>query len=350
MLAGLYGYTAPGQDDLTMSLAYLPDFKTEQKKAVAPPPFFARKPDTRVAALPNATVRDYLVAWLSRWVRDFGVDGFRCDTAKHVEPESWVALKNASVEALAAWKAEHQAEAVDDAPFWMTGEYWGQGIDRTSLYDAGFDNLINFDFQGRALAAVGTKLDTGKLDALYADYAKVLASPARHNVLSYLSSHDTMLFARDRLVDGGTALLLAPGGVQIFYGDETARPPAPAPGGDPQQGTRSDMNWSTPDAAVLDHFRRLGRFRAAHVALARGAHRKLADAPYTFARTAGDDRVVVAVGMAGPGKVTVAGVFSDGAKLRDAYGGGTAVVAGGKVDVTPHARGVVLLEEARSDH
>ena len=35
-------------------------------------------------ALPDTTVRGYLVHWLADWVREFGVDGFRADTVKHV--------------------------------------------------------------------------------------------------------------------------------------------------------------------------------------------------------------------------------------------------------------------------
>ncbi|WP_285164347.1 hypothetical protein, partial [Mycobacterium tuberculosis] len=83
-------------------------------------------------------------------------------------------------------------------PFWMTGEFWGHGIDRTRLYDAGFDNMINFDFQER----VGRVANFNELDRLFSEYAKVLAVPATHNVLSYLSSHDTKLFDRKRLFEG----------------------------------------------------------------------------------------------------------------------------------------------------
>ena len=348
--SGLRGYEEGGRDDLTSQLAYLPDFKTEQAKAVGLPPLLKAKADTHAKELPNATVRDYLVTWLSQWVRDYGIDGFRADTVKHVEPHSWTALKKASSEALTAWKAAHAGEKIDDAPFWMTGEYWGQGIERNAIYDAGLDNMINFDFQARAEAAVGKTLDAAALDKIYADYARVLAAPAQHNVLSYLSSHDTRLFERSRLVDAGSALLLAPGGVQIYYGDETARPPGPAPAGDKQQATRSDMNWAQPDAATLEHWRTLGQFRKRHVALARGAHTKLADAPYTFSRTTGNDKVVVALGADGKngqsGKVTVkvGGAFPDGTRLRDAYSGAGAQVEGGTVTLTPHPRGVVLLE------
>lgn len=344
--SGLRGYEEGGRDDLTMQLAYLPDFKTEQIMPVGVPPFLKNKPDTRVKALPNATVRAYLVTWLTQWVHDFGIDGFRADTVKHVEPDSWAALKRAAVAALVDWKANNPQGKIDDAPFWMTGEYWGMGIERVKLYDAGFDNLINFDFQEnaeRALAPAGG-MKAAALDKLYSDYAQALARPATHNVLSYLSSHDTRLFDRTRLIDGGTALLLAPGGVQIYYGDETARPDGPFTPGDKQQATRSDMNWPAPDTEVLEHWRKLGQFRARHVALARGAHSKLADAPYTFSRVSAEDRVVVALGAAGKTTIDVARVFADGARVRDAYGGAGATVTAGKVQLTAHVRGVVLLE------
>jgi alpha-amylase len=346
--SGLRGYDEGGRDDLTAQLAYLPDFKTEQTKPVGLPPLLKAKTDTQAKELPNATVRDYLVTWLSQWVRDYGIDGFRADTVKHVEPESWAALKKAGSDALAAWKAAHAGEKIDDAPFWMTGEYWGQGIERNAIYDAGFDNMINFDFQERAQAVLGSSLDAAALDKLYADYARVLATPARHNVLSYLSSHDTKLFERSRLIEAGSVLLLAPGGVQIFYGDETARPPGPAPSGDKQQATRSDMNWAAPDAATLEHWRTLGQFRRRHVALARGVHAKLADLPYTFSRIAGDDKVVVALAVSGsPAAIKVGGVFADGTALREAYTGEAVKVEGGEVVLKPHVRGVVLLEAVK---
>ena len=339
--SGLRGYTEGGRDDLTMQLAYLPDFKTESPKAVGLPPLLLNKPDTAARPLPGATVRTYLVAWLTQWVRDYGIDGFRCDTVKHVEPASWAALKQAGAQALRAWKAENAKAKVDDAPFWMTGEYWGHGIQRDALFDAGFDNMINFDFQSRA--SVST---LPELDRVFAEYAQALAQPATHNVLSYLSSHDTRLFDRTRLIEGADALLLAPGGVQIFYGDETARPPGPIVPSDPQQATRSDMNWDSVDTAVLGHWRKLGSFRARHVALARGQHVKLADAPYAFSRKTADDRVVVALGAKATLKLPVDGVFADGTLVRDAYSGATATVTGGTVEVTADPSGVVLLEAA----
>jgi len=338
--SGLRGYTEGGRDDLTMQLAFLPDFKTESPKPVAAPPFLANKPDTRVRTIDGYTVRDYMVKWLTDWVREYGVDGFRCDTAKHVELESWMELKRVGTEALKEWKARNPAKKIDDAPFWMTGEVFPHGVERDIYFDSGFDNIINFDFQKRAenLAAI---------DKVYYEYADKISKDPTFNVLSYLSSHDTYLFDRSKLVDGGTALLLAPGGVQIFYGDETGRPEGPAPASDRQQGTRSDMNWSSIDANLLKHWQKLGQFRQRHVALSKGKHDRLADQPYTFMRVHPDDRVVVAIGARGPVKIVVGTVFPEGTKVRDAYSGQTAVASAGVVSLNADPAGVVLLEGAQ---
>jgi len=337
--AGLPGYEEGNQyDDRLMQLAFLPDFRTESELAVDIPVFLQNKPDTGMQTIPGFTVRDYLVKWLSDWVREYGVDGFRADTVKHVEGESWLALKAAAVEALAGWKAENPDKALDDAPFWMVGEVFPHGVERTEYFDYGFDSIINFDFQERL------KKDQS-LEAIYSAYDAALDASPDLDVLSYISSHDTELYDRDDLLRAGTALMLVPGGVQIFYGDETARPPGPAPASDPQQATRSDMNWDSIDTDLLAHWQRLGRFRNRHVALARGEHRMLAEAPYTFARIHPDDRVVVAVGAEGALRLPVGEVFAEGMALRDAYGGETVTVLDGTVSLTD-AQGVVLLEVA----
>jgi alpha-amylase len=344
--AGLPGYADGGRDDFTMQLAYLPDFRTERDKAVELPPLLRNKPDTRARFLPDTTVRGYLVSWLADWVREFGVDGFRCDTVKHVEPESWLALKRASTAALAEWKSRNPGKKIDDAPFWMTGEVWGHGPERSAWHDAGFDSIINFDFQNRA--GEGWRA----LDGVYLHYANQLASaqgkPA--DILSYISSHDTVLFKRDALRHGLSALLLAPGGVQLFYGDETGRQPGASPDGDPQQATRSPMNWKALDQPLLAHAQKLSRFRARHVALARGSHARLSESPYAFSRidTARGDRVVVVPDARGQTVVPVAGVFADGTRLRDGYSGRSATVSHGRVSL--EADGMLLLEQAKEEN
>ncbi len=402
--AGLPGYKDGGQDELTRQLAYLPDFRTESTEAVTLPVFLRNKPDTRARDLPNTTVRGYLIAWLTDWVRNYGIDGFRCDTVKHVEPEAWTELKRAATAALAGWKAEHARDeargkvddprdatrggvngpalpgqrgresplsidrrdatrggvngpalpvlrgresplVIDGAAFWMVGEFWGHGPERGPLHDAGFDAMINFEFQDQVKGMIGKPDAPERIDALFARYA-ALQHGKPVQMLNYLSSHDTELFDRSHLIEAGTALLLAPGAAQVYYGDETARPPGLAPSSDPQQATRSDMNWDHVDEAVLRHWRALGAFRARHVAIAHGVHARLAASPYVLSRVDGpganDDRVVVALDAPAGASIPVAPVFADGTALRDGYTGARYVVRGGAVVIAGAGRAVLL--------
>ncbi|MFU2318595.1 alpha-amylase [Rahnella sp. PCH160] len=290
-------YDPPGYDDLTMSLAFLPDIKTESKEASGLPLFYRYKSDTAAREIPGATPRDYLVTWLSEWVRKFGIDGFRVDTAKHVEKPTLALLKTRSAEALKAWKVANPAQALDDAPFWMTGEAWGHGVMKSDYYENGFDAMINFDFQDQAAAALHC---FASIDTTYQQMAEKMQD---FNVLSYLSSHDTRLFfaqdARGSVPlqkQAANLLLLAPGAIQIYYGDESGRQSGPT-GSDPLQGTRSDMNWKEMAGvklALLTHWQKLGKFREQHPAVGSG-QQKSQHTPgyYAFSRQKGEDKVMV---------------------------------------------------------
>jgi alpha-amylase len=282
-------YDNPGFDDQTMSLAFLPDLKTESTTPSGLPNFYRHKPDTHAKPIADATPRDYLVSWLSQWVRDYGIDGFRVDTAKHVELAAWQQLKEQASESLQAWKQANPQKKLDDTPFWMTGEAWGHGVMRSDYYQHGFDAMINFDYQEQAAKAVDCLAD---MDLTWQQMAEKMQD---FNVLSYLSSHDTRLF-REGGSRSAELLMLAPGTVQIFYGDESARPFG-ATGSDPLQGTRSDMNWQEvtgAQAPFVAHWQTLGQFRARHPAIGAGKQTTLTlSQGYGFVREHAGDKVMV---------------------------------------------------------
>ena len=295
--AGLPGYQQPGSDDVTSAVGGLPDFLTESTKFVDLPPVLKAKKDTNAKYMPNATIVDYLVKWHSDWVRKFGIDGFRGDTVKHLEPQAWAKLKKASTEALKEWKAENPSKKIDDLPFFMVGEVWDHGVTKDLWYDNGFDSLINFDYQRDAL---NNAQCMNTAEPTYAKYAKAASQPG-FNMLSYISSHDTKLFFGDyedtalqrRMAN---SFMLLPGGVQIYYGDESGRG-LMKDGGVFDQALRSDMNWSElasgDKAELVKHWQKLGQFRNAHPAISAGSHKKLSDAPYVFVREKGNDKVMV---------------------------------------------------------
>ncbi|USD66816.1 alpha-amylase [Vibrio sp. SCSIO 43136] len=292
--AGLPGYQAPGSSDITKALAGLPDFITESDKFVTPPKWLLDNPGTRVTHKENFTVSDYLIEWQSDWVKRFGIDGFRVDTVKHVEGDVWKRLKQEATQALAQWKKDNNA---GDEPFWMMGEVWGHNAYRSPYFDDGFDALINFDMQ--------KKMDKGaacfsQMEATYADYANTIQTEKDFNPVSYISSHDTELFFgrfkdMDMQRSAANALLLSPGAVQVYYGDEVARKPGPY-ADDFHQSTRSDMEWklNQEQSALLQHWQTLGQFRSAHPAVGAGVHQQIdQDNGYAFMRSLGDDKVVI---------------------------------------------------------
>jgi alpha-amylase len=308
-----YPFQTGGTTPETQQLTFLPDFKTEDPGIAGVPDLFSptwahQKTPTNVTEIPNGTVRDYLVKWHTDWVRKLGIDGFRCDTALNVEKASWAALKVAGTNALADWKLANPSLAANTGDFWMTGEVYGHGVGKDGYYTAGgFDSLINFDFQpfirDHVLTAPGTTLAAGAdtIDPVFKGYADAMASDPGFDALTYLSSHDTRLFfavlANDpvRQRQALTALLLVPGGAQLFYGDESGRQLGPD-GGDPAQGTRSFMNWGQEDASIQAHVTKVATFRKRHQAIGAGTHARIASPAGTWAfgrKLASDSAVVV---------------------------------------------------------
>ncbi len=344
----------------------LPDFLTDSDKPVALPPALlakwkregreereVRELDAffQSTGLPRAP-RYYLMKWHADWVRKFGFDGFRADTVKHTEPGVWKDLKRIATAAHEEWKVANPTKRLDDQKFYMTAEVYNYSLNHArkfdmgggqmvDFFDNGFDSLINF-----SMIADSKK----SYESLFSGYSAALAGPLKGlSVLNYLSSHDDGgPFDPERVRPYETAnkLMLAPGAVQLYYGDETARylKVKDAVG---DATLRSFMNWDDLEsnaqrpsyrvAELRQHWARLGKFRQAHPAVGTGVHRQIASAPYTFSRILGKgkggDRVVVALDLPQdkPVAISVRGVFADGTTVRDYYSGKSARVVKGSV-------------------
>ena len=296
--AGLPGYPEPGVGDADMSIGGLPDFLTESNKPVSLPYFLKHKKDTKAVDLPNATVVDYLVSWHTYYVRKFGIDGFRGDTVKHVDPIAWKKLHQSATAALKEWKAENPTKKIDDLPFFMVGEVWDHGVARDLWYDNGFSSIINFDYQKESMSYTQCMKTA---DDVYKKYSKMISSDPGFNALSYISSHDTKLFFGDYKdfalqKRAANSFMMLPGQVQIYYGDESGRD-LMKDGGYLDQSLRSDMNWGDLDKPenkdLVKHWSILANFRLKHPAVAAGSHATLSKSPYTFMRQTGKDKVVI---------------------------------------------------------
>ena len=363
--SGLPGYSEDNSSEITQCLTGLPDFKTESTKQVSVPQFLQtkwQKEGTLSEKLSrygsSHTVREYICEWLSDWVLKYGVDGFRCDTAKHVEVESWKALKDSCNTALAQWRRNNPTKpgAQWTDKFWMTGEHWNHSIDdgKDKYFTSGaFDSMINFSTSGGGL------LSQTNLAGMYSGYASKINSDSSYNQLSYISSHDSTLADRNNLYYLGSALLMLPGGVQIYYGDETARPYVSGVSdgnGGAGHGLRSNMNWNSYSPELLAHWQKVGSFRRNHLSVGAGSNTGLnatsgtafgRQYSYTYNGESKTDKVAGVVGANNNTSVTVnvASLWSDGTTLNNAYDGSSATVSGGSVTFNSGAHGTILIEE-----
>lgn len=373
--AGLCSHYSEGSGDLTGSCGgSLPDFRTESDFSVELPAFLQLKHSEEMSEYyptegyevvkfeekAGYTARDYIIYWLSSWVRKFGIDGFRCDTAKHVEKEAWYQLKVACVQALRDWKSENPTKVISDSgDFWMTGEHFGHVVAKDSYYtDGGFNSMINFDFRKKAAEALAT---IPSIDSVYSSYANAINSDSSFNVLSYISSHDTGsqdskgLFYGSYATDAtsqkvaGSLLAMCPGAIQLYYGDEAGRKDSVLNiTGDKDQKNRSQMPWGEDiDNDIKNHWSKVLNFRKKHVAIGSGSHNKLSVSNgYAFSRIKDSDKVIVVLDAnKGTLEIDVSSLGFD--NVRDAYSNGTPIpVVNGKATFEVGTEGILLIEKA----
>ncbi|GMQ80791.1 MAG: hypothetical protein BMS9Abin05_0220 [Rhodothermia bacterium] len=280
---------------------------------------------------------DYMaIKWLTDWVRIFGVDAFRVRDAESIKKDLFSVLKAEGVAALREWKSEHPTKSRDDLEFWLMADVQDHGPEKSQFHDAGVDATTNFGFAN----------GDDDLDSIYADYSASITADPTYNIVSFVSSAASELYDRTDLIDAGTELFLLPGVIQIFYGDETARPQGENRSIDGD--SPSPMNWDDADERVRSHWSKLGQFRAQHPSVAAGVHEKINDDPYAFYRGvrigANVDEIIVVMGATGRTQLNVRKYFPDDTILRDAYTGKISMVSFGEAAFEAGENGVLLLE------
>ncbi|NJP51439.1 pullulanase-type alpha-1,6-glucosidase [Streptomyces sp. SBST2-5] len=315
-----------------------------------------------------------------RWVRDFGIDGFRIDTVKHVNMEFWTQWATA-LDAYAAKQGQ------DD--FFMFGEVYSADTNVTSPYvtQGRLDATLDFPFQDAARRYVSQGGSAAALSAVFGDDYKYTSGTANaYEQVTFLGNHDmgrigTFLQQDDpgasdaellkKDVFAHELMFLSRGNPVIYYGDEQGFTGA---GGD--KDARQTL-FASRTADYLDDdligtdrthaedtydtrsplYRAIGelaKLRKAHPALADGVQqeRYAADGPgvYAFSRTDATTRTeyVVALNNAGTEKRASFATGSAGMTFKGVYGTDATVRSGAdkKITVTVPARSAIVLKAA----
>ncbi|CAM2839072.1 alpha-amylase family glycosyl hydrolase [Flavobacterium frigoris] len=353
-------------------VANLPDIRTESTQNVDLPPFLIEKwkkegryeqETTELDAFFKRTgypktPRYYIIKWLTDYITEYGIDGYRADTVKHTEESVWADFKTQSDYAFALWKKNNPTKVLDNNPFYTIAEVYNYNISagknfdfgdkKVNYFENGFNNMINFEF----------KQDAQKdYEFIFSKYSTILNGELKgYSVLNYLSSHDDgspFDAKRTKSIEAATKLLLSPGVAQVYYGDESARSLV-IEGTQGDATLRSFMNWdaikvNSETKKTLAHWRKLGKFRKNHPAIGAGVHKEITAQPYSFSRTyaKGDYKDQVFVGLDLPiGRkiLEVSAVFADGTRVRDAYSNQVVEVKKGRIKIKTDYD-IVLLEK-----
>ena len=242
-------------------------------------------------------MRDGLVELYADWIRRYKIDGFRIDTARHVEPTFfgyWVPKILAAA----------RSAGVND--FQLFGEAFIRDAVELSSYvrDRGLPNVIDFPMQD-ALArfAGGSAGATGIASRLNDDDYFVSPDGVSHVPPTFLGNHDIGRAAQQVLSLGAGSggpilqrtllaydlLYLLRGAPTVYYGDEfgivgrggdkearhdlfptqVAEWQTEPRVGSPPVGTGS--SFDLPENPIATRLRQLGRLRAEHAVLSTGA-------------------------------------------------------------------------------
>ncbi|QMW22185.1 alpha-amylase family glycosyl hydrolase [Sandaracinobacteroides saxicola] len=236
-----------------------------------------------------------------RWIDEFGIDGFRVDTAKHVNSEFWQAF-------VPAMLARAKARGIPNFHIFgevATGDYDPALLARYVQVD-GYPAVLDFNLQLAVIAAAG-RADMRLMerlpddDALYGN-AATPGWQVANQLPTFISNHDAgrfLMFARaanPRMTDGEALaratlahamLFLARGVPTVYYADEqgfaglgndqaarqtlfASKVPSYAAERLPGTGRTGAQDNFNPDAPLYRAIAALSKLRAGHAALRHG--------------------------------------------------------------------------------
>jgi alpha-amylase len=160
------------------------------------------------------------------WITNTGVDGFRVDTARHVNKEFWRAF-------LPAMRQAAKDAGKTNFPMW--GEVYDANVSGTSYWvkNASFNEVLDFPLQNQLLNFVNTGASDGLVSVFNNDDVYATSRSDADGLITFLGNHDmgrvgsfigratsskSLQLSRDTLAHA--LLFTLRGNPAVYYGDE----------------------------------------------------------------------------------------------------------------------------------
>ena len=209
-------------------------------------------------ATDNPAVQDYFCRVGARWVREYGIDGWRLDVANEVSDGFWRAFRRA-VKAV-------NPDCALIGEVWETAAHWLDG--------SMFDSAMNYDLRRHCRDFFAREdLDAQAFDGRVTDMLMRYRSQTAFAQLNLLDSHDVSRFLSlcggdiRRMKLAVLFQMTFVGMPCVFYGDERGMT------GVTEEEYRSPMPWAGDGGELLPFYRRAIALRREQPALRRGTFR-----------------------------------------------------------------------------
>jgi glycosidase len=225
----------------------------------------------------HSGLRDYMIAMMKYWVRDVGVDGFRCDVSEMVPTDFWET-------------ARASLDSIKPVIMLSEGTYPEHHL-------KAFDLTYGWNSYGLLSSLLAHKVLPDRIDSLLAEEQRTF--PAGSLRLRFSSNHDENAWDKadvEKFGIAGAKLAAAivntlPGVPLMYNGQEVANPTRLA------LFERVPINWNVKND-FHSFYSQLYTVRSKHTALANGSFTRIRssnnDRLYLFLRAVEGDRILAA--------------------------------------------------------
>ena len=268
-------------------------------------------------------LRKYMIEMMKYWVRDVGIDGFRCDVAEMVPTDFW----NRARKELDKIKPvmmlsegtipEHHVEAFDITYSWTVYDVLSKVIDGSTPVKV-FDDILTTESYQFPKGALRLRFNTNHDKNAWDSPAILKFSPQGAKITALL----TFTYP----------------GVPLVYNGEEA-------GNDKRLSLfeKVDIDWNK-NFDFRAYYQALGRLHASHAALRKGDYVSVKNSDgqkvYSYVRRLGDDEVLTVINFSHvPRSVSIElGALKSGA-MKDYFTGTPTVAKNGKLQLDLGALG-----------